>query len=100
MQPYILECAARVSNEGYTLMRPLVFDFPDDPEALRQDDEFLFGPDYLVHPVTAPGVTSWRTYLPATEGGWKDFWTGQQYEGGQYVETDVDLGTIPVFVRQ
>ena len=100
LQPYILECAKRVSNEGYTLMRPLVFDFPHDPEALRQDDEFMFGPDDLVHPVTAPGVTSWRTYLPATEGGWKDFWTGQLYEGGQYVETDVDLETIPVFVRQ
>ena len=82
------------------MMRPLVFDFPDDPEALRQDDGFMFGPDYLVHPVTAPGVTSWRTYLPATEGGWKDFWTGQTYEGGRYVETDADLGTIPVFVRQ
>jgi len=100
LQPYILECAQRVSKEGYTMMRPLVFDFPDDPEALRQDDGFMFGPDYLVHPVTAPGVTSWRTYLPATEGGWKDFWTGQTYEGGRYVETDADLGTIPVFVRQ
>ena len=99
LQPYILECAARVSNEGYTLMRPLVFDFPDDPEALRQDDEFMFGPDYLVHPVTAPGVTSWRTYLPATENGWKDFWTGQAYEGGQYVETAAGLDTVPVFVK-
>ena len=99
LEPYILDCAKRVSQEGYTLMRPLVFDFPDDPEALRQDDTFMFGPAYLVHPVTAPGVTTWRTYLPATEGGWRDYWSGTTYEGGQWVETPVDLATIPVFVR-
>ena len=99
LQPYILDCARRVSSEGYTLMRPLVFDFPDDAEALRQDSEFMFGPSYLVHPVTEAGVTSWRTYLPATEGGWRDYWTGETYEGGTYVDTAVDLTTIPVFVR-
>ena len=99
LEPYILDCAKRVSKEGYTLMRPLVFDFPDDPLALSQDDTFMFGPAYLVHPVTAPGVTTWTTYLPACEDGWRDYWTGEVYEGGQYVETAVDLATIPVFVR-
>ena len=99
LQPYILDCAKRVSHEGYTMMRPLVFDFADDAEALRQDDEFMFGPALLVHPVTAPGVTTWRTYLPACEEGWRDFWTGETYEGGRYVETAADLATIPVFVR-
>ena len=99
LKPYILDCAARVSHEGYTMMRPLVFDFPEDAEALRQDDEFMFGSALLVHPVTAPAVTTWRTYLPATEDGWRDFWTGEVYDGGQYVETSVVLTTIPVFVR-
>ena len=99
LKPYILDCARKVSEEGYTLMRPLVFDFPDDPEALRQDDEYMFGPAYLVHPVTEPGVTTWRTYLPETPGGWRDYWTGEIYEGGRYVETPVSLATIPVFVR-
>ena len=99
LQPYIVDCAHRVSTEGYTLMRPLVFDFPDDAEALRQDDEFMFGPSYLVHPVTEAGVTTWRTYLPANEGGWRDYWTGETYEGGAYVDTAVDLTSIPVFVR-
>ena len=99
LEPYILDCAKRVSKEGYTLMRPLVFDFPDDPAALSQDDTFMFGPAYLVHPVTAPGVTTWTTYLPACDDGWRDYWTGQTYEGGQYVETAVDLTTIPVFIR-
>ena len=99
LQPYILDCAARVSREGYTLLRPLVFDFPDDVEALRQNDEFMFGPALLVHPVTEVDATTWRTYLPACEDGWRDFWTGERYEGGQHVDVPVDLATIPVFVR-
>ena len=97
--PYILECARRVSEEDYTLMRPLVFDFPDDEEALRQDCEYMFGPDYLVCPVTAPKVTSWRVYLPENEGGWEDIRNGSRYEGGHYYEVPVDLEDIPVFKR-
>ena len=99
LQPYIIECARRVSEEGYTLMRPLVFDFSDDAQALAQDTEYMFGPKYLVCPVLEAGVTSWRVYLPANDGGWDDFWTSEHYEGGRYYDIPVTLETIPVFVR-
>ena len=97
--PYINSCATAVAEEGYTLMRPLVFDFADDPEALQQKYEYMFGPSLLVSPVTEPGVTEWRTYLPKSEGGWQDYRTGQHYDGGQTVTTPVDKTHIPVFVR-
>lgn len=99
LQPYIKECARRVSEEGYTLMRPLVFDFAHDPEALQQKYEYMFGPDLLISPVTEPGVTTWRTYLPRQEGGWTDYRTGEHYDGGQYVTTKVTKAFIPVFTR-
>ena len=97
--PYIKECAQRVTEEGYTLMRPLVFDFADDPEALKQKYEYMFGPAMLISPVTEPGVTQWKTYLPRNKGGWRDYHTGQHYEGGQTVTTPVDKSYIPVFVQ-
>ena len=97
--PYIRRCAERVSTEGYTLMRPLVFDFADDPEALKQKYEYMFGPELLISPVTEAGVSEWQTYLPKNEGGWRDYRTGQHYEGGQTVTTKVDKAHIPVFVR-
>ena len=97
--PYIEHCAKAVSEQGSTLMRPLVFDFADDPEALHQPYEYMFGPALLVSPVTEPGVTSWRTYLPRHEGGWYDYRTGQHYPGGQYVTTPVTRAHIPVFLR-
>ena len=97
--PYIWKCAERVSTEGYTMMRPLVFDFANDPEALKQKYEYMFGPELLISPVTEAGVSEWQTYLPKNEGGWRDYRTGQHYEGGQTVTTKVDKAHIPVFVR-
>ena len=97
--PYIERCAKAIADEGYTLMRPLVFDFSDDEEALKQSYEYMFGPSLLVSPVVEPGVTSWRTYLPKNKGGWYDYHSGQHYDGGQYVTTTVTKAYIPVFVR-
>ena len=96
---YILEQAARVWEEDYTLMRPLVFDFPQDDEALRQDCEWMFGPDYLVCPVTEGEVSSWTVYLPENGPGWEDIRTGAVLDGGQYAVVPVDLDAIPVFRR-
>ena len=97
--PYIYSQAAAISFNGYTLMRPLVFDFPNDPKALQQNYEYMFGPSLLISPVTEPGVKSWKTYLPKHDGGWYDYHTGKHYDGGQTVTTDIDKTRIPVFVK-
>ena len=99
LRPYIERCAERVAKEGYTLMRPLVFDFADDPEALKQKYEYMFGPSLLVSPITEPGVTEWKTYLPKTEGGWTEVHTAEHFDGGQTVTTKVSKYFIPVFMR-
>ena len=107
LKPYILDCAKKVSDENYTMMRPLVFDFPDDAEALKQQTEFMFGPSLLVCPVTEPGIITMRVYLPEYEPGWVLFDTyvsiyenGHKdalYKGGTYVEVPVTSYRIPVF---
>ena len=97
--PYIYSNAAEISFDGSTLMRPLIFDFPNDNNALDQKYEYMFGRSLLVSPVTEPSVNTWNTYLPANEGGWYDYYTGHHYDGGQFVTTSVDTDYIPVFVR-
>ncbi len=99
LRPYIEQCAELVAKEGYTLMRPLVFDFADDPEALQQKYEYMFGPSLLVSPITEPGMKTWKTYLPRSKGGWKDAFTGIHYKGGQTITTQARKERIPVFVR-
>lgn len=96
--PYIYSEASRVTTEGYTLMRPLIFDFPDDTDALKQDNEYMFGQSLLVCPVTEKGVSQWRVYLPENEGGWYDFRTGKKYGNGWY-EVPVTIEDIPVFAK-
>jgi alpha-D-xyloside xylohydrolase len=97
--PYIYGEASRVTFAGSTLMRPLVLDFPNDPKALDQTAEFMFGHAFLVAPVLAPGVKEWAVYLPETPGGWYDFWTNERFAGGKTVSVEAPLDRIPLFVR-
>ncbi len=99
LKPYIYSNAAAVAFDGSTLMRPLVFDFADDSEALQQKYEYMFGRALLVSPITEAGVTTWETYLPKNKGGWYDLVSQKHYDGGQTVRTAVDLSAIPVFAR-
>lgn len=97
--PYLYGEAARISFEGSTLMRPLVMDFPDDEQALAQKYEFLFGPALLVSPVLRAGAVKWPVYLPATRGGWIDFWTGERAASASSVLAEAPLERIPLHVR-
>jgi alpha-glucosidase/alpha-D-xyloside xylohydrolase len=78
-------------------MRALWLHFPDDPQAVARADEYLFGGDLLVAPVVEKGATSRTLYLP--RGTWYDFWTGEKQEGGREMTRNVDLSTMPVYVR-
>ena len=97
--PYLYSHAAKVTFEGSTLMRPLVFDFADDPRALEQQQEYLLGDALLVSPVTEPGVRSWTTYLPRHAAGWYDLYDGSHHSGGHDVTRAVGVDRIPVYVK-
>ena len=97
--PYIYSGAAQVSLGNGNLLRPLVMDFASDTQALDQKYEYMFGPALLVSPVVEPSVSTWNVYLPKSDGGWYDFWTGAKAEGGQTVSADAPLSKIPLYVR-
>ncbi len=79
-------------------MRPLLLAFPDDPAAWDVEDQFLFGPDILVAPVTEFGARQRRVYLPAG-AEWTHTDSGRRYTGGEHVTVDAPLDSIPLFVR-
>ncbi len=97
--PYIYSMAWRVTSDGYTIMRPLVMDFREDPRVLDIDDQYMFGPAFMVSPVTLPKTPSRKLYLPENPGGWYDFWTGRRIERGEMIETPTPLDVIPLHVR-
>lgn len=98
LRPYVM-AQMRVAHEtGLPPMRPLFVDFPADADCLAVEDEFLFGPDILVAPVTAAGVTSRDVYLPAG-ADWTNAWTGERHSGGQTLTVAAPLERIPVFLK-
>lgn len=96
--PYIYSSAWGVTNRGETLMRALPLEFSADPRARAVSDQFLFGPSFLINPVTAEGATQRSLYLPAGFE-WVDFWTGQRTSGGQTITAEAPLDRIPIYAR-
>lgn len=94
--PYLYDAVHESARSGLPVIRPMVLAFQDDPEAHRHVDQYLYGPDLLVAPVTDL-VTRRAVYLPP--GAWIDFWSGRRFEGGRTVEVDAPLARIPLFVR-
>ncbi len=99
MMPYLYSVAGAVTHEGATFMRPLVMDYPADATARATGDQYLFGPALMVSPVVQYRATSRPVHLPATRGGWYDFWTGAVIAGGGSIEAPAPYETIPVHVR-
>lgn len=96
--PYIYSQAWHASQTGAPYMRALFMDFPDDPKVDTLNDEFMFGPDFLVAPVTHQGQTSREVYLPAGTD-WYNYWTNEKYHGGQTIVAQAPIETLPLFVR-
>jgi len=98
LRPYVQEQMSVASEHGLPPMRPLFIDYPEDAAAWRVDDEFLFGPDLLVAPVLRSRQEHSEVYLPHG-ASWVDAYTGQEHAGGQTIEVNLTLDSIPVYVR-
>ena len=97
LMPYIYSLAGAVTQDNYTIMRHLSFDFPEDTAVYGIKDQYMFGPAFLVNPVTTPGATTRSVYLP--NATWYDFWTGKRVHGGQRIDADAPIGILPLYVR-
>ena len=96
--PYIYSVAGAVTQDGSTMMRPLVMDFRQDAKARELTDEYMFGPAFLVNPVTEYKARTRPVYLPAGSD-WYDFWTGVHVKGGQTITADAPFDRLPLYIR-
>jgi alpha-D-xyloside xylohydrolase len=88
----------------------LAFDFRSDPNVFNVSDQYMFGPAFLVCPVTTPmyyepgsvplesSEKTREVYLP--QGSiWYDFWNDKIIQGGKSIQADATLDKIPLYVR-
>jgi alpha-glucosidase/alpha-D-xyloside xylohydrolase len=97
LMPYLYSAVRECCLTGLPVIRALWLHYPDDPKAASRGDEYLWGRDILVAPVTEKGAVTRRLYLP--RGTWYDYWTGERIDGGKEISRTVDLATIPLYVR-
>ena len=96
---YIYSSAWQVTANSRIMMRGLAMDFAADPKVYDIDDSYMFGPSFLVHPVTSSNDCL-STYLPDHTGKyWFDFYDHTLYEGGQTITQNVPIDKIPIFVK-
>ena len=95
---HLYSYAEEAHETGAPIVRPLVFEYPDDPRVADLWDQWLLGEDLLVAPVWQSGARSRDVYLP--EGEWVDFWDRDRVlEGPTELTEDVPLDVLPLYVR-
>lgn len=99
LMPYLYTLLHQAVTEDEPMLRPLFLDHPDDPLTWAESDDFMLGRDLLVANVVDKDATSRTVRLPDNGTGWWDFDTGIWHAPGTIVTKDVDLGSIPLFVR-
>lgn len=101
LKPYIRELARNVSERGVPTVRPLWWEFPDDPLAVGENTQYMLGPDYLVAPVTAQNMTNRSVYFPGDRSvKWFHILDGTVVEGGQRKVVAAPLDTTPVYTTR
>jgi alpha-D-xyloside xylohydrolase len=96
--PYTYSQAYKSYLTGAPYMRALFMDFPEDEKVADIGDEYMYGPAFLVAPVTEQGAISRTVYLPAG-ADWYNYWTNERVHGGQSIEVSAPIDVLPLFVK-
>jgi alpha-glucosidase (family GH31 glycosyl hydrolase) len=97
LMPYLYTEAEDSATTGVPMMRAMSLSFPDDDQAASYDQQYQFGSQLLVAPLTTQGQTDKAVYLP--EGEWYDLWNGGRAIGGGVKNYHAGTETIPVFAK-
>jgi len=97
--PYMYNLEAEAAQTGHPILRPLVYQFPNDPTCADESFDFMLGSSLLVASITSPGVRRREVYLPSGQK-WYDFYTGKTFAGEQTILAEAPLDHIPLFVPE
>ena len=95
--PYLYSLFEECHTTGAPILRPLLFEYPEDETTYTADDEFLLGDALLVAPITRPGIEHRHVYLPG--GTWFHYWGGERFEGPAHILAHAPLGEPALYVR-
>jgi alpha-glucosidase len=97
LQPYLYTLFEEAHRSGAPILRPLLFEYPEDAATYTTDDEFLLGSALLIAPIARPGTEYRHVYLPT--GDWVHYWTGERFSGPAHILAHAPLGQPAIYVR-
>jgi alpha-glucosidase len=97
LMPYVYSVSDEAARTGAPVLRPLVWEFPDDPAVATLDDEAMLGPSLLVAPAMEQGAATRRVYLPA--GRWFELASGAIFDGPTTIDAPLRLAALPIYAR-
>ncbi len=101
--PYIYTMNYRTHTECRAICEPMYYAYPEDESAYNCRNEFFFGTELIVAPITEH--TSRKTNLAGVnvwipEGRYTDIFTGRIYKGNKFVKMYRDIDCIPVLAKE
>jgi len=101
LAPYIYTASREAYDTGISICRPMYYNYPEESEAYRSNQEYMFGDDLLVAPIAQAvdpqGVAEQTVWLP--KGEWYEMSSGTLYKGNQTIKTDFTVAEIPWFAK-
>ncbi|MBQ8817477.1 MAG: alpha-xylosidase [Clostridia bacterium] len=101
MIPFLYSAAYDTAHNGVALIEPMYYEYPNEAKAYSCPNQYFFGGQLIVAPVTSPadnsGLARTKVWLP--EGNWTDIFTGDEYSGGGWFDMIRWLDTIPVLIK-
>lgn len=95
--PYLYDLCEKMSTKGELIIRPLFYNYPDDKESLKINDEYMVGESLLIAPIFDKTIDRRMVYLP--KGTWIDYFNGKKYKGNQYIVYEEKLGDSGYFIK-
>ena len=95
--PYLYTLFEICHRTGAPILRPLLFEYPEDESTYTADDEFLLGDALLVAPITRPGIEHRYVYLP--QGTWFHYWSSERFDGPAHILAHAPLGEPPLYMK-
>ena len=102
MIPYLYTMNYRSYKEALPLVTPMYYDYSEEPAAYMVKNQFMFGSELLVAPITSKrisGINRAKVTAWLPDGKWYDIYTGLMYDGGRMIDLYRDLNSIPVFAK-
>ncbi|SEF62353.1 TIM-barrel domain-containing protein [Paenibacillus sp. UNC499MF] len=95
--PVLYTLFHEASRTGMPILRPLVLEYPHDPQVTNLSDQFLLGSSVLAAPVYRPDTEHRAVYIP--EGEWIDYWTGEKHTGPKHILAHAPLHIMPMYIK-